>query len=45
MSLRICAVSLSVRLNKEPLMRHPVQFLDRETKEASHGQAPRPIGE
>ena len=28
MSLRICAGSLSERLNKEPLMRHLVQFLD-----------------
>ncbi len=28
MSLRICAWSLSERLNKEPLMRHPVQLLD-----------------
>ena len=28
MSLRICAGSLSERLNKEPLMRHPVQLLD-----------------
>jgi hypothetical protein len=28
MSLRICAWSLSERLNKEPLTRHLVQFLD-----------------
>ena len=28
MSLMICAWSLSERLNKEPLMRHPVQLLD-----------------
>ena len=30
---------------EEPLMRHPVQLLERETKEAGHGQAPRPIGQ